>query len=602
MAERKVKKRSETDRRYHWHIEDLYRTKEEWQRDFDRVKEISAELSGYEGRLSESAGVLGEFLRKKDEAGKLLERVYVYANQKYHEDTSQAEFQQLSDLASGLMSIYYGAVSFMEPELLEIPEETLWAFEREDEYVLCYDRYLKEMFRQKKHTLSKEAEGILAESAEMAETASNVFSMFNNADVVFPVIKDEDGEDCAITHARYMNLMQSDDRRVRKDAFFGLYHTYENFKNTLGASYIGNLKKDAFYTKVRKYGSSLERALDDGNIPQQVYHTLIETVHKNMDKMYRYMELRKKVLGLNELHLYDVYVPMTPDFKKAVSFEEAKEIVKKALEPLGEEYGKALREGLEGGWIDVYENEGKRSGAYSWGAYGTHPFVLLNYQDKLNDVFTLAHEMGHALHSCFSDKTQPYPYAGYKIFVAEVASTCNEALLMDYLLKHSGDKKEKAYLINYFLEQFRTTLYRQTMFAEFELKAHEMQESGEGVTADKLCRMYLELNELYFGKEVVVDREIAMEWARIPHFYTSYYVYQYATGYAAAIALSRRILKEGGNAVRDYLEFLRGGSSKDPVELLKGAGVDMTSAAPLEEALRLFGELIEQYEQVAEAD
>jgi oligoendopeptidase F len=432
----------------------------------------------------------------------------------------------------------------------------------------------------------------------MAETSSNVFSMFNNADIVFPAIKDENGEECAITHARYMNLMQSDDRRVRKDAFSGLYHTYEKFKNTLGASYIGNLKKDAFYTKVRHYNSSLERSLDDGNIPEQVYHTLIETVHKNMDKIYRYMKLRKKILGVDELHLYDVYVPMISDFKKTVGFEEAKNIVKKALEPLGEEYGKTLQEGFDGGWIDVYENEGKRSGAYSWGAYGTHPFVLLNYQDRLNDVFTLAHEMGHALHSCFSDKAQPYPYAGYKIFVAEVASTCNEALLMDYLLNHSEDKKEKAYLINYFLEQFRTTLYRQTMFAEFELKAHEMQESGEGVTADKLCQMYLELNELYFGKEVVADPEIAMEWARIPHFYTSYYVYQYATGYAAAIALSRRILKEGGSAVSDYLEFLRGGSSKDPVELLKGAGVDMTSAAPLQEALDLFDELIGQYEEL----
>ena len=363
----------------------------------------------------------------------------------------------------------------------------------------------------------------------------------------------------------------------------------------MGATFIGNLKKDAFYAKIRKYSSSLAMALDDANIPEVVYHTLIQTVHNHMDAMYQYLSLRKEVLHVEELHFYDIYVPMMPDFKKTVCFEDAKELVKKALEPLGEEYGKVLLEGFHNGWIDVYENEGKRSGAYSWGAYGTHPFVLLNYQDQLNDVFTLAHEMGHALHSWFSDKTQPYCYAGYKIFVAEVASTCNEALLMDYLLKHCVDKKERAYLINYFLEQFRTTLYRQTMFAEFELKTHEWQEQGKGVTADRLCKLYLELNQLYFGKEVVMDEEIAMEWARIPHFYNSYYVYQYATGYAAAIALSRRILKEGECAVKNYLRFLQGGSSKDPIDLLRDAGVDMTSERPIEEALKFFEELIGQY-------
>lgn len=600
MAGTLTKKRTQAEKKYQWHIEDLYENTESWQMDFDRAKEMIKELSAYEGRLSESAQVLSEFLRKKDEAGKLQESVYVYAHQKYHEDTSLAESQRLADLASGLMSSYFSAISFLEPELLSMKEEDLRALEEQDAYLLEYDRYFKEMFRQKSHTLSKEAETILADASELADTASNVFSMFNNADISFPEITDEEGQKKALTHASYMGFLQSSDRRVRKDAFMGLYHTYAKFKNTLGAAFIGNLKKDAFYAKTRKYASSLAMALDDGNIPEQVYHTLIETVHHHLDAMYDYAALRKDVLHVEELHLYDMYVPMTADYKKTVSFEQAKEIVKKALAPLGEEYGRVLGKGLDGGWIDVYENEGKRSGAYSWGAYGTHPFVLLNYQDQLNDVFTLAHEMGHALHSYFSDERQPYIYAGYKIFVAEVASTCNEALLMDYLLKHSESRQEKAYLLNYFMEQFRTTLYRQTMFAEFELKAHELQESGEGVTAERLCEIYRELNRLYFGEDVVIDEEIAMEWARIPHFYNSYYVYQYATGYAAAIALSRRILKEGEPAVRDYLEFLHGGSSKDPIDLLRLAGVDMADSAPVEAALALFGELVGEYRKCME--
>lgn len=600
MAGTLTKKRTQAEKKYQWHIEDLYENTESWQMDFDRAKEMIKELSAYEGRLSESAQVLSEFLKKKDEAGKLQESVYVYAHQKYHEDTSLAESQRLADLASGLMSSYFSAISFLEPELLSMKEEDLRALEEQDAYLLEYDRYFKEMFRQKSHTLSKEAETILADASEFADTASNVFSMFNNADISFPEITDEEGQKKALTHASYMGFLQSSDRRVRKDAFMGLYHTYAKFKNTLGAAFIGNLKKDAFYAKTRKYASSLAMALDDGNIPEQVYHTLIETVHHHLDAMYDYAALRKDVLHVEELHLYDMYVPMTADYKKTVSFEQAKEIVKKALAPLGEKYGRVLGKGLNGGWIDVYENEGKRSGAYSWGAYGTHPFVLLNYQDQLNDVFTLAHEMGHALHSYFSDERQPYIYAGYKIFVAEVASTCNEALLMDYLLKHSESRQEKAYLLNYFMEQFRTTLYRQTMFAEFELKAHELQESGEGVTAERLCEIYRELNRLYFGEDVVIDEEIAMEWARIPHFYNSYYVYQYATGYAAAIALSRRILEEGEPAVRDYLEFLHGGSSQDPIDLLRLAGVDMADSAPVEAALALFGELVGEYRKCME--
>jgi len=583
------------DKEYLWHIEDLYSDTEEWQHDYERVGRLSKELADYAGHLSESSAILSDFLKKFEEASILQEKVYVYANQKYHEDTGCAESQKLSDLAGSLVSSFSSAVSFLEPEILEMPEGMLESYEKEDAFIARYHRFFAEIVRLREHTLSKEMENLLADSAEMAETASNIFSMFDNADIKFPDAVGEDGSTYPVTHGSYITLMQNSDRSVRKSAFIGLYHTYESFKNTLGAAFIGNLKKSAFYAKVRKYPSSLAKALDASNIPEDVYHTLIQTVHENMDYMYQYMELRKQVLGIDELHLYDIYVPMVADYKKEVSFEEAKEIVLKALEPLGADYLDVLREGFSGGWIDVYENEGKRSGAYSWGAYGTHPFVLLNYQGQLNDVFTLAHEMGHAIHSYYSDRAQPYPDAGYRIFVAEVASTCNEALLMDYLLKHSTDKEEKAYLLNYFMEQFRTTLYRQVMFAEFEYQAHKMQEDGMGVTAQGLCDQYRKLNELYFGKQVVIDQEISMEWARIPHFYNAYYVYQYATGYSAAMALSRKILQEGAPAAKAYLEFLHGGNSKDSIDLLRGAGVDMAKKEPVEQALQIFGDLIQQY-------
>ncbi len=601
MAEKKLKKRSEMEKKYQWRLEDIYPGIDEWNQDVERIKELLAELETYEGRLSESAEVLAEFLQKKEYVEKMVEAVYVYANQKYHEDTTAEESQKIANISSGMMALNYCAVSFVEPEILEIPEETLAAFEKENPVVAVYKRWFDLIIRQKEHTLSKDEEQVLANMTELSEIPSNIFSMFDNADVVFPTILDENGEETVISHARYGTLLRSHDRRVRREAFYGLHNTYLKFKNTLGACYIGKLKKDICYANIRKYPTALSEAMFIRNIPEEVYHALIETVNDNLSYLHQYMDLKKEVLGVDELHLYDVYAPLNQEFRKTIGFEEAKEIVKKALVPLGEAYGKVLAEGLEGGWIDVYENEGKRSGAYSWGAYGTHPYVLLNYEDQLNDVFTLAHEMGHAMHSYFSDSAQPYPYAGYQIFVAEVASTCNEALLMEYFLAHTEDKKEKAYLLNYFMEQFRTTLYRQTMFAEFELEAHRLQEYGSGVAAEELCRFYLELNKKYFGNHVAVDKEIEIEWARIPHFYNStYYVYQYATGYAAAIALSRRILKEGEPAVKDYLEFLRGGSSQDPIDLLRGAGVDMTKKDPVQSALDLFRDLIAEYRSCLE--
>ena len=441
-------------------------------------------------------------------------------------------------------------------------------------------------------------EELLAEVGEVAEAPSQIFSMFDNADIKFPEIEDEDGEMVKISHGRFGQLLESKDRRVRKEAFEGVYATYNNFRNTLATTYSSNVKQESFFAKARKYDSTLDKALDGGNIPKSVYTNLIEAVHDNMDQMHRYVSIRKRLLDVEELHMYDLYAPLVQDIDMDIPYEKAKEIVAEGLRPLGEEYQKILQEGFNNRWIDVYENENKRSGAYSWGPYGTHPYVLLNYNNSLNNVFTLAHEMGHAIHSYYSDKMQPYVYAGYKIFVAEVASTCNEALLIDHMLKNTDDKKQKAYLINHFLESFKGTLYRQTMFAEFEMITHQMIEKGESLTADSLCKVYRELNEAYFGDDITIDSEIDMEWARIPHFYRSFYVYQYATGFSAAIALSRRILKEGKPAVDDYIRFLSSGSSNYPIELLKEAGVDMSTKEPVNQALALFKELLDQMEEL----
>ncbi|HHV10326.1 MAG TPA: oligoendopeptidase F [Clostridiales bacterium] len=599
MAQNKtLPKRSEVDKRYTWAIEDLYGSDGQWQAEFNRLKEMLGDIPGYQGRLGESGELLLGFLRLSDEIGKLMERVYVYAGQKSHEDTANPTYQDLAAKANALSVQVNSALSFATPEILTIPEETINRFLRETKGLMEYDFYLKDILRLKPHVLSAEMEVLLADAGEIADGASNIFSMFNNADIKFPEIEGEDGERIQITHGRYGQLLESPDQRVRREAFQGVYSTYKSYRNTLAASFSANVKQEVFFAKARKYNSTLERALDGGNIPTEVYTNLIEAVHENLHLMHRYVALRKKLLGLPELHMYDLYAPLVADMKMEVPFEEAKTIVAKGLEPLGEEYQGILQEGFNNRWIDIYENENKRSGAYSWGAYGTHPYVLLNYNDTLDNVYTLAHEMGHAIHSYYSDKTQPYVYAGYKIFVAEVASTCNESLLIDHMLKSTGDKKQKAYLINHFLEKFKGTLFRQTMFAEFEMITHKLVEDGESLTADTLCRIYHDLNVKYFGDGIIIDPEIDMEWSRIPHFYNAFYVYQYATGYSAAIALSRRILKEGAPAVEDYIRFLSGGSSNYPIELLKAAGVDMGTKEPVHQALKLFEELLGQMEEL----
>ncbi|MHB8129315.1 MAG: oligoendopeptidase F [Mobilitalea sp.] len=591
-------RRNEVDLKFTWAIEDLYASDELWQKEYEKVKEMLPKAMEYSGRLTKSAELLLSFLQLTDDISKLMERVYVYANQKYHEDTASATYQDLSNKANALSVQVNSALSFATPEILTIPEEMIAQFRYENEELKLYDFYLKDILRLKPHILSGEMEELLADAGEIAEAPGNIFSMFNNADIKFPEIMGENGETIKITHGRYGQLLESTDRRVRKEAFEAVYATYLSYRNTLAASFSANVKQEVFFAKSRKYSSTLEKALNAGNIGVEVYTNLIAAVHENMNLMHRYVTLRKKLLGLDELHMYDLYTPLVSDVKMEIPFEEAKAIVAKGLEPLGEDYQKILMEGYNHRWIDIYENENKRSGAYSWGAYGTHPYVLLNYNDTLNNVFTLAHEMGHAIHSYHSDKEQPYIYAGYKIFVAEVASTCNEALLIDHMLGHTEDKKEKAYLINHFLEKFKGTLYRQTMFAEFEMITHKMVEDGESLTADALCKIYHDLNVTYFGNDIVIDSEIDMEWARIPHFYNAFYVYQYATGYSAAIALSRRILNEGDAAVADYIRFISGGSSNYPIELLKGAGVDMSTKEPVKQALQMFSELLDQMEEL----
>ena len=590
-------KRNEIPEQYKWKMEDLYANNEAWEADFAKLQQGMEDIKKYEGTLAQSAENLLSLMKKSDELNQLAENVYVYANQRLHEDTSNAYYQGLSGRAQMLLVQMSESSSFVEPEILSIPENVLEEMLKE-EGLQVYETYFGRLLRKKEHILSKEMEELLAGVDEVAEGAKDTFMMFNNADIKFPTITGEDGEPVEITHGKYIKLLESQNREVRKAAFEGLYESYGKFKNTLAAVYRSNVKQAGFFAKARKYKSSLEASLSGSAIPVEVYDSLIESVHAHLPALHEYVRVRKEKLGVDELHMYDLYVPMVGEADKKIPYEEAKEIVLNGLAPLGEDYVALLKKGFNEGWIDVYENEGKRSGAYSWGAYGTHPYVLLNYQDTLNNVFTLAHEMGHALHSYHSDETQEYIYAGYKIFVAEVASTCNEALLIRYLLDHSKDDKEKAYLLNYFLEQFRGTLFRQTMFAEFEKIAHGKSEAGEPLTAEVLCDIYYELNKKYFGEGVVVDEAIALEWSRIPHFYTPFYVYQYSTGFSAAIAISSKILKGEPGIVEKYKKFLSGGSSLDCIDLLKICDVDMTTKEPVEEALKVFEKTLEEFSKI----
>lgn len=580
-----------------WRLEDIFSTDEQWEKEYDEVKGLLQKAASFKGTLGESADNLFSALQFQDEVSERFGKLYTYSHMRYDQDTTNSYYQGLDSRSKSLAAETASAFSYLVPELLSIDEDKLKQFIQEKEELKLYEHALEEINLQRPHFLSAEQEALLAQASEVMNASSNTFGMLNNADLEFPTIKDEQGDEVQITHGRYSRFLESEDQRVRKEAFEKVYKTYGDYRNTFSSTLGGQVKRDNFNAKVRNFKSAREAALSANNIPESVYENLVNTVNKNLHLLHRYVKLRKKVLGLEELHMYDLYTPLVQDVDMKIPYDKAKEMVIEGLAPLGEEYLDVLKQGFDSRWVDVVENKGKRSGAYSSGTYGTNPYILMNWQDNVNNLFTLAHEFGHSVHSYYTRKNQPYPYGDYSIFVAEVASTCNEALLNDYLLKTIDDEKKKIYLLNHYLEGFRGTVFRQTMFAEFEHLIHQKEQNGEALTAELLTKEYYALNQKYYGEEnIVVDEEIGLEWARIPHFYYNYYVYQYATGFSAATALSKQILEEGNAGVERYIGFLSAGSSDYPIEVLKKAGVDMTSSQPIEEACKVFEEKLGELE------
>ena len=592
-----IRKRAEIPVEDTWALEDIYPNDEAWELELSALSDDKTELEAFAGHLGDSGETLFCFIEKLESSNVRALKLGNYAMRRSDEDTRVAKYQAMTGQFMSVAVALDAATSFQPPEIMAIPDEKLEQFYAQCPQLERYRRYLMDIRRRRAHILSLAEEKLMASAGEMAQAPSNIFGSFINADLKFPDAVDGEGKSLPLSQSTFITYQEGEDRALRKDSYEKLYHTLSGFRNTAAALLNAQGKQLQFFAEARNYPSAFEASLDQNDVPTSVYLNLIEAVHQNLDKMHRYVRLRKKLLGVDELHFYDVYTQLVPGVDQKIPFEQAKQTVYEALAPLGERYRNILKEGFDNRWIDVYENEGKRPGAYSAGV-SVHPYVLLNYTGTLDSQFTLAHEMGHALHSYLSNCTQRPIDSQYVIFVAEVASTCNEALLMEHLLAKTTDKMERAYLINHFLEQFKGTLYRQTMFAEFELNIGRMISEGKTLTADDLCAEYRRLNEMYFGPDMVVDDEIAVEWARIPHFYFDYYVFQYATGYSAAIALSRRILSEGECAVQDYLNFLSGGCSASPIELLKGAGVDMTGPEPVQQALELFGQLLDEMEEL----
>lgn len=590
-------KRSEISDEYKWSVKDLYSSDELWNNDYEKALKSTQEKSSFEGCVMDSADTLADALSESEKDDYITERLYVYAFMRYYEDTSDGTYQQMSGKAQMLAVKMSEKYSFLVPEIMAADDDKVARFLDSDK-IKPYRHLLCDMLAKKEHTCSQKEEKLLAMASQMADSPSDIFSKFNNADVKFGKVHDEHGDEKELTSAGFSVFMESRNRNVRKEAFYALYRQYKSYINTLAASYYGNVKQAVFFANARNYESTLQMYLSGSFIPESVYTNLMDTVNNNLDKMHDYVSLRKKTLGVDELHFYDIYAPLTSDYTVKVSYENAKETVLDALKILGDDYVSQVKKGYESGWVDVYENDGKRSGAFSWGAYGTHPYIFLNYTETLNDIFTLIHETGHAMHTYYSNETQPYTYAGYKIFVAEVASTCNEVILIDYLLKHSRSDEEKKYLYGHYLEQFKGTLFRQTMFAEFEMITHRMAQDGEVLNAESLCGTYKKLNEKYFGKDMVIDEEIAYEWARIPHFYTPFYVYQYATGFSAAVAIATKIINGDKEVLHGYREFLKGGSSMHPIELLSLCKIDMSKPDVIQDALNVFGSLIEDFKKI----
>lgn len=591
-----VKDRKDIDLKDTWNLESIYANNELWEEDYAALEKDAAEFAKLKGAIEADVSKIPAVLDAYYGLHRRLSKLSVYARMRFDQDTADSTYQTMA-AKIGSLGVKIGAASaFVEPEILSYSKEQLEAAEKENERTAYYGRKIEEMLRGQEHTLDAEKEELLAAAGDMAEAPDDIFSVLMNADMKYPDIVLEDGTHLPLTNSTYISYMESPDRAVREGAFKTLYGQIASLKNTFAAIYRGNLKQAKFYAQSRKYSSARAMYLADSNVPESVYDNLLSAVHEALPMMYRYVAVRKKVLGVDKLHMYDVYTPIVAAQNQTYEFEQAKQMVLEALKPMGEDYLSHAREGLENRWIDIYPNKGKKGGAYSWGCYDSQPFILLNYTKNLDSVFTLIHEMGHSIHSYYSRTAQDYAYSDYKIFVAEVASTCNECLLMHDLLEKTTDKEQRKYLLNHYLDSFKGTLFRQTMFAEFEKNAHEYCAQGKPLTAEALSQMYLELNQKYFGPDMEKDEEIAYEWMRIPHFYTPFYVYQYATGYSAAVALSAKILKEGKPAVDAYMSFLKGGESKDPIDLLKMAGVDMTTEKPVADALALFGDLVTELE------
>jgi oligoendopeptidase F len=593
---KKLKTRNEIDSMYKWNVEKLYKHSAEWEEDFKILKSKAPEMQRFSGELGEAKSLLN-FLESNVEIQRLLDKLLVYAHLRGDEDTAKAEFQVLKNKIDAYAAEVSSITAFFIPELLSLPEGTVdEAISRLPELKL-YEFYLKDILSQKPHILSSEGEKLLASVSDCLSAPGNIFGMLTNADMTFPNIKDEKGNEIELTEGNYSSFIKSKDRRVRKEAFEALFRTYKGFKNTLTSSLTSSTKNFIFNAKTRNYASALESSLKPNNIPVEVYHNVVDTINNNLSSLHKYVGLKKKLLGLEEIHMYDLYVPIVDAEEDHIEYEDAVKITLDGIKPLGEEYLNIFKEGISEGWVDVFENKGKRGGAYSWGCYDSMPYVLLNYNYQLNDVSTLAHEMGHSIHSYYSRKTQPYIYSEYELFCAEVASTTNECLLIDYLIKNENDKKKRLFLINQQLEGIRTTVFRQCMFAEFEKITHENIEQGNPLSPEDLCKIYHDLNVKYFGEEMIVDEGIDMEWSRIPHFYNDFYVYQYTTGFAAANSFSKMIVEEGESAVERYKDFLKSGGSDYPINILKKAGVDMTTPKPLEDTIRRFDELLEMLDK-----
>jgi oligoendopeptidase F len=595
---KELKKREEIDEKYKWNLNDIYADDSSFESELETVLEEVKNIKQFKENFTKSAAKLLEALNEIIEIEKKTAKLYTYAHMKYDQNTQNDKYQNYKNKAMMCYNKLSNSTSFMVPAIIQLGEEQLENYKSENEELEFYNHFFDNILRQKEHYLSADEEKILALAGEVTQSSENIFSMLNNADLEFPLIKDENNEELRLTHGRYIDLLKNEDRRVREDAFEGMHGEYEKLENTFAAVLDSSVKGDVFYARARKYDSALESALDNDNISTDVYNNLIDTVSDNLEPLHQYMELKKELLNLDELHIYDVYKPLIEDIDLKFKYEETKEIIKNAVKPLGQNYIQTVEKGFNSGWIDVYENKGKRSGAYSSGCYGVHPYILMNYTQDIGNLFTLIHEMGHAMHSYYSNKNQPYLYADYKIFVAEVASTLNENLLIDYMLENAKSREEKLYLLNYYLEGFRGTVYRQTMFAEFEKMIHESVEAGESLTSQAMKSMYRKLNKKYLGKTLIIDEKLDYEWARIPHFYYNFYVYKYATGYSAAAALAEKIKNEGPTAAAKYLEFLKAGGSDYPLDILKNAGVDMEKSQPIVNAAAKFKNYLKQLQEL----